>query len=226
VKHPSFIATAAALATVILFTSVSAAPVTYDIDPSHSYVGFQIRHLMSKVTGQFGEYAGTLTYDAENPAASKVEATIQAASIDTNNEKRDGHLKSDDFFDVEKFPSITFVSKSVAVDGKKLTLTGDLTMHGSVDEAGKVQPITKPVTLNGEVTGMIGEPGKRRAGFSVTGTVNRKDFGITWNKTLDQDNTLLGDDVAIMIDVEAVEKAPAAAEAAQGGTTKTEATNK
>jgi polyisoprenoid-binding protein YceI len=215
VKHQSFIATAAALATVVLLSSASAAPVTFELDPAHTHIGFQIRHLVSKVYGQFNQFAGTLIYDAEKPTASSVEVTIQTATIDTNNDKRDGHLKSADFFDAEKFPTITFKSKSVAVDGQKLTLNGDLTMHG----------ITKPVTLNGEIGGVIGDPGKRMAGFSVTGTIDRKAFDITWNRTLDQDNTLLGEDVAIQIDVEANEKAPATAAAGEGAA-KTEATNK
>jgi polyisoprenoid-binding protein YceI len=215
VKHLFSIAIAVAFATIAL-SPVGAAPVTYELDPAHTHVGFQIRHLVSKVSGQFNRFTGTLVYDPDSPSASSVETAIETASIDTNNEKRDGHLKSADFFDAEKHPTITFKSKSVAVDGQKLTLAGDLTMHG----------VTKPVTLNGEIGGVIGDPGKRKAGFSVTGTVNRKDFGIIWNKTLDNDSTLLGDDVAIQIDVEANEKAPATAEAATSGAAQTEATNK
>ena len=209
------LAIAAMFATIAL-SPVGAAPVTYELDPAHTHVGFQIRHLVSKVSGQFDKFTGTLVYDPDNVAASSVEATIETASIDTNNEKRDGHLKSADFFDAEKNPTITFKSKTVAVEGQKLTLAGDLTMHG----------VTKPVTLTGEVGGVIGDPGKRKAGFSVTGTINRKDFEIVWNKTLDQNTTLLGDDVAIQIDVEANEKAPATAGAAPTGAAKTEATNK
>jgi polyisoprenoid-binding protein YceI len=216
VKHSSFIATVAALATAVLFSSASAAPVTYDLDPAHTYVGFQIRHLVSKVTGQFNQFSGTLIYDPDKPMASSVEATIQTASIDTNNEKRDGHLKSADFFDAEKFPTITFVSKGVTVEGQKLTLNGDLTMHG----------ITKPVTLNGEIGGVIGDVGKRKAGFSVAGTIDRKAFDITWNRALDNDSTLLGDEVRIQIDVEANEKVAAAAADSKDQPAKVEATNK
>jgi polyisoprenoid-binding protein YceI len=217
VKHHSSMAAAAALATVALVSAAQAAPVTYELDPAHTHVGFRIRHIVSNVSGQFDQFTGPLIYDAENPAGSSVETTIQTASIDTNNDKRDGHLKSPDFFDAEKNPTITFKSKTVAVDGKKLTLAGDLTMHG----------ITKPVTLTGEVGGVMGQTPKRKAGFSVTGTINRKDWDITWNRTLDQDNTLLGDDVALQIDVEANEKAPATASTeATDKPAKVEATNK
>lgn len=179
--------------------SAQAAPETYEIDPAHSHVGFRIRHLVGKVSGQFNTFAGTIIHDAANPAASSVEVTIDAASIDTNEAKRDGHLQSPDFFDVAKNPQIIFKSRAVKIDGTKLGVEGDLTMHG----------VTKPVTLAGEVGGtMQGPGGSKRAGFTASTTLNRKEFGIEWNKTFDQGGTLLGDDVAVEIAVEAVQKAP------------------
>jgi len=198
------------------FAPAYAAPVIYEIDAAHSAVTFRIRHLMSKVPGSFSTVKGTIVYDAEKPQASSVDATIESASIDTNNDKRDEHLRGTDFFDTAKFPTIDFKSKSVTAEGGKLTVLGDLTMHG----------VTKPVTLTGEVGGVVKDPtGKNpaRAGFSLAGTVDRKEFGIVWNKSLDQSNTLLGDDVAVQLDIEATEKVekaeePKAGEPAQAAT--------
>jgi len=174
-----------------------AAPETYEIDVSHSHVGFQIRHLIGRVSGQFNKFAGIIVHDEANPAASSVEVTIDPASIDTNDAKRDGHLQSPDFFDVAKHPEMRFKSRAVKIDGKKLAVEGDLTMHG----------VTRPVTLTGEVGGtMAGPGGAKRAGFTASTTINRKDFGIEWNKTFDQGGTLLGDDVTVSIAIEAVQK--------------------
>jgi polyisoprenoid-binding protein YceI len=188
----------AVLAGALAAGSVAQAkPVTWDIDQAHSGVTFTIRHFFSKVPGSFDTFSGTIVYDAENPAASSTQIEIQATSINTKNERRDGHLRSADFFDVEKHPTITFKSTAVKdLGGGKHELTGDLTMHG----------VTKPVTL--AVTFLGAGPtmrGAQRAGFEATGTINRKDFGIVWNTTLDQGGTMLGDDVAITIGIEAVE---------------------
>jgi len=175
---------------------VQASPITWAIDPVHSEVGFTIRHIWSKVPGKFTKFDGTIVYDPQNPAAASVKAVIEAASINTGNEMRDGDLKSGKFFDVAKYPTITFQSVKVtpATDGA-LKVEGNLTMHG----------VTKPVTLDakflGAGPGMEGEP---RSGFEATTTVNRKDFGIVWNKTLDQGQMLLGDDVTIRINIEGV----------------------
>jgi polyisoprenoid-binding protein YceI len=170
---------------------------TWAVDPAHSETTFVIRHLLSKVSGRFDSFDARIVTDAAKPESSSVEFTIQAASIDTNNDKRDAHLRSADFFDVEKHPTITFKSTAVKdLGGGKHELTGDLTMHG----------VTKPVTL--AVTFLGAGPtmrGAQRAGFEATGTINRKDFGIVWNTTLDQGGTMLGDDVAITIGIEAVE---------------------
>lgn len=180
-----------------------AAPETYEIDLSHSSVGFRIRHLVGRVAGQFDKFAGTIIYDAADPAVSSVDVMIDAASIDTNDAKRDGHLTSPDFFDVARFPELRYKSRAVKIEGAQLTVDGDLTMHG----------VTRPVTLRGEVGGVMPGPGGvKRAGFTASTTLNRKDFGVVWNKTFDQGGTLLGDDVAVEIAIEAVQKAEAAAQ--------------
>ena len=173
--------------------SALAATETLNIDPNHTRVGFSVRHFFTPVRGEFKTVSGTIALDQANLNASSVNVEIDAASINTNNDKRDNHLRSDDFFAVEKNPKITFVSKSIAVKDGKGTMSGDLTMRG----------VTKPVTLNVSVEG-IGKQGPGTiAGFTATGTVNRKDYGISWNRTLDQGGTMLGDDVTLEITVEA-----------------------
>ena len=198
---------AAVLALSASAGAVFAATETLNIDPGHSQVGFGIRHFFTQVQGEFKTVSGTIEIDQANLNATRVNVEIETASISTNNDRRDGHLKSADFFDAEKNPKITFVSKSVDIKGMKGTMTGDLTMHG----------ITKPVTLNVEVGGFgkMGPTGTV-AGFNATGTLDRKDYGITWNKVLDQGGTMLGDDVTLTINVEAKTpmKAPPPAPAA------------
>ena len=170
-----------------------AATETLNIDPSHTRVGFSVRHFFTPVKGEFKTVSGTIALDQANLSASQVSVEIDAASVNTNNDRRDNHLRTADFFDVEKNPKITFVSKSIAVKDNKGTMTGDLTMRG----------VTKPVTLDVQVEG-IGKQGPGTiAGFTATGKVNRKDYGINWNKTLDQGGTMLGDDVTLEITVEA-----------------------
>lgn len=186
----------------VLFAAVPALRAeVYVIDASHSQVGFRVRHLVGKVPGRFTSFSGTVDYVPGKPKSWKVDATIDPASINTDNVKRDGHLKNADFFDVEKFPTMTFKSTKVTdVKGDSAKLHGDLTMHG----------VTKPVVLDLEVGGTTKDPwGNTRAGFSATGTIDRKDFGIVWNKALDTGGVMLGDDVAITLDIEAVLKAPA-----------------
>jgi polyisoprenoid-binding protein YceI len=184
-------------AALLLALSAQAAPVTYKIDPAHSETGFTVRHLFSKVNGRFNTFMGTFVYDAGNPAASSVNVEIEATSIFTGQDRRDAHLRSADFFDVEKFPKLTFVSKSVKAAGKdKLEIAGDLTMHG----------VTKPVTLVATyLGGGPGMDGANRVGFEATGQLNRKDFGVSWNKALDKGGMLLGDDVDLRIAIEAME---------------------
>ena len=206
---------AAVLTALSLCTLASAslsAPQTFNIDPVHSQVGFGIRHFFSRVPGRFNEFSGTLQLDEKNLAASSVEATIKTASIFTSNERRDGHLRSQDFFWADSFPTLTFKSTKVTPGANgKLQIAGDLTMRG----------VTKPVVLDGSFLGAgeIGIGGRSmgyRASFEATTTVNRKDYGISWNKVLDQGGTMLGDDVAITIAIEAVRAEPEKA-AATGG---------
>jgi polyisoprenoid-binding protein YceI len=153
--------------------------------------------MLSRVSGTFGDWRGTLTGDPAAWTGGSTEIVIQAASIDTRNEKRDSDLRSPDFFDVATYPEVTFRSKSVSVTGSAVTLKGELTMRG----------VTKPVTLTGEYLGSAGQGPKQRVGFHVTGTVNRQDFGITWNRTLDAGGLLLGDEVELDISIEAVRAA-------------------
>jgi polyisoprenoid-binding protein YceI len=191
----------AAMALGLAVASASAAPVAYNIDPTHSEVGFKIRHFFSKVPGRFNDFSGTVMLDDKDLAASSVDVTIQTASIYTNNERRDNHLRSEDFFSAEKFPAITFKSTKVTPgDGGKFKVDGDLTMRG----------VTKPVTLDAELVGQgaVGRGGSSIAGFEATTTVNRKDFGILWNKTLDNGSTLLDDMVTINLGIEADKDEP------------------
>ena len=192
-RRLSAVFAAAALALALAAGVASAATETINLDPSHTRVGFSIRHFFTPVRGEFKNVQGTIALDQADLNASKVQVEIETASINTNNEKRDNHLRSADFFDAEKNPKITFVSKSIAVKDNKGTMTGDLTMHG----------VTKPVTLAVEVGG-IGKMGPGTiAGFTASGKIDRKDYGLTWNKTLDQGGTMLGDDVTLEITVEA-----------------------
>ena len=189
------------LSTLLFAAQAFAAPQVYEIDPVHSRVEFTIRHMFSKVTGNFGTFKGTIRYDAADPAASSVNAEIDASSIDTNNERRDGHLKSPDFFDVAKYPTITFTSTKVKTDSDgKIKVEGTLTMHG----------VQKQVNLDVAYLGAgPGLDGVVRSGFEGLTKVDRKDYGIVWNKALDKGSTLLGDDVQISLEIEAVAPTPA-----------------
>lgn len=178
-----------------------AAPVVYKVDADHSGVGFSVRHIVTNVPGRFKDFAGTIQHDKETPANSKVEFTIQAASIDTANADRDGHLRTADFLDVEKFPTLTFTSTQVkAADKDTLEVTGDLTIHG----------VTKKVTIPVDFLGTAKTPNGEKAGYESQFTINRKDFGIVWNRVMDA-GPILGEDVKITINIEADRQAPAAA---------------
>jgi polyisoprenoid-binding protein YceI len=168
---------------------------SYSIDKVHSQVGFRIRHLVGKVSGRYTDFQGTILADPAKPEASSVEFTIKAASIDTGNSQRDDHLRSPDFFDVAKNPEITFRSRKVTPAGKdRYDVLGTLTMHG----------VAKEITLPVSFLGLGKDPwGNDRAGFEISTTLNRKDFGIVWNKTLDTGGLMLGDDVEVTIDLEA-----------------------
>ena len=171
---------------------------TFAIDPTHSEVGFQIRHFVSQARGRFNEFSGTVDMDPKNLPASSVDFKIKAASIDTNQADRDKHLRSPEFFDVEKFPEITFKSKSIKATGKDTyDVTGTLTLHG----------VSKDITLPVTYLGQVKDPrGNTHAGFSTGITLNRKDYGIVWNQALDAGGAMLGDDVKVNIDLETIKK--------------------
>lgn len=180
-----------------LTLAVSAQAATYKIDSSHSTVGFKVRHLaISSVPGKFGEFEGTFDFDPTKIEASKTDAKIKLASIDTTDKKRDEHLKGDDFFAVAKYPEMKFVSKEVTdVNGSTFKVTGDLTLHG----------VTKPVTLDVEYAGMATDPwGNERAGFSATTKIHRKDFGLAWSKVLETGALVVGDEVTVNLEIEGV----------------------
>lgn len=194
---------AAALAAVLAASPAFAAE-TFVIDKGHSEVSFQIRHMMTKVRGRFNEFEGRIHADRGRPEASSVELTIQANSIDTANANRDKDLRGADFFDVDKHPTITFKSTRIKSTGKDAyDVTGNLTMRGVTKE------ITLPVTFLGFMKNMRGVDA---AGFETSATLNRKDFGIVWNRTLDAGGVLLGDEVQVSINLETrLENAPPAA---------------
>lgn len=169
---------------------------TYKIDPAHSEVFFQVRHLVTKVRGRFSDFEGTITYDEANPAASSVNFSIKTASIDTNVSDRDTHLRSADFFSAEEHPTLTFRSKKITKKGgDSYDVVGDLSMRGTTKE------ITLPVTFLGNAT----DPwGGKRVGFEAETTVNRKDYGLNWNAALETGGFLVGDDVKINLSIQAV----------------------
>lgn len=170
----------------------------YKIDPAHSQATFKVKHLgISWVTGRFDKLQGSFEYNPENLSESKVEAAIEAASVDTDVQQRDDHLRSPDFFDVATYPEIKFVSKEVrGGEGDKFQIVGDLTIHG----------VTRPVTLDSELGGTVKDPwGNLRAAFSGSTTINRKDFGLTWNKALEAGGLLVGEEVHIQLSVEGVQ---------------------
>ena len=186
------------LAAAALATSPLLAADTYAVDKGHSEATFTIKHLVSKVSGRFNDFGGNISLDATKPEQSSVEFTIKAASVNTDNADRDKHLRSPEFFDVEKNPEITFKSGKVTPAGKdKFNVDGTLTIHG----------VSKPVTLPVEFGGFAKDPwGNDKAGFTVETTLNRKDYGLVWNKTLDQGGYLLGDEVKIVINLETIKK--------------------
>jgi len=175
---------------------------TFSIDPAHSEVGFTIRHLVSNVRGRFNEFSGKVNLDPKNLPSSSVDFHIKSTSIDTSVPDRDKHLRSADFFDVEKFPEITFKSESIKATGKdRFDVTGTLTLHG----------VSKKVTLPVTYLGQVKDPwGGTRAGFETVTTLNRKDFGIVWNKALDNGGVMLGEDVKVDINLETKADTPAA----------------
>ncbi|HYJ27456.1 MAG TPA: YceI family protein [Nocardioides sp.] len=171
----------------------------YTLDASHTRVGFVARHAMvTKVRGHFSQLEGTAHIDTAAPAGSKVDLTIDVASVDTGNPDRNGHLTSPDFFDAEKFPTITFTSTQVERDGDTWNVTGDLT----------IKDVTKPVTIEFEQTGSAIDPfGNTRVGFEGEITVNRKDWGLAWNAALETGGVLVSDKIKLEFDVSAIRNA-------------------
>lgn len=174
-----------------------AAVETWQVDAAHSEVNFRVRHFMSKVRGTFTVWGGTVAVDPANWSTAQVNVDIKTASIDTQNERRDGHLKSPDFFAADSFPSITFKSTKVEKKGKDgIVLTGLLTMKG----------VTKPVTLTGTMVGMQKDmQGKQRAGVEARGVINRMDYGVSWNRTV-EGAAMLGDEVEVEVTLELVKQ--------------------
>jgi len=175
---------------------------SYAIDPTHSRIGFVARHAMvTKVRGSFNEFDGFGYFDAEDPARSHLELTIQATSIDTRNADRDGHLRSNDFFDMETYPEITFASTAIEqVDPESYRVTGDLTIKG----------VTKPITVDVEYTGTAVDPyGNWRIGLEGTTTINRKDWGVSWNAALEAGGVLVSEKVTLEFEVSAIRTADA-----------------
>jgi polyisoprenoid-binding protein YceI len=170
----------------------------WEIDSSHSGVHFTVRHLVvAKVRGQFTRWSGRLRVEDGDLASASVEVVIDASSIDTGVADRDTHLRSADFLDVEKFPEITFKGKTAEKRGEVLTVTGDLTIHG----------VTREAALEVEYAGETKDPwGNQRVGFSARTAIDRKDFGLTWNQALEAGGVLVGDRIAIEIEVEAVKQ--------------------
>lgn len=176
--------------------SLQAETAHWDIDPDHSLIEFRVAHMViSKTSGRFLDYRGFVEMDANAKTINAIQASINADSINTNHEKRDGHLRNTDFLDVKQFPTITYTMKTVQKEGEAYKVVGNLTLRG----------VTKEVTLTGTLNGVTKDPwGNTRAGFTADGKLNRKDFGMVWNKTLDTGGLVVGDDVHIHVDIECI----------------------
>jgi len=174
--------------------------IVYQVDPAHSAAHFSVRHMMiANVRGEFAKVSGSFAYDSENPANSTIDAVIDVASLRTNDSDRDQHLKSADFFDLEKYPQITFRSKSVQPEDGELLVRGDLTIHGVTREI--------PLRVEGPTPEAKDPWGNIRVGATATGKINRKDFGLGWNVALEAGGVLVGEEIKISIDVQGVRKA-------------------
>jgi len=170
-------------------------PTTWNIDPVHTHVQFSVRHMMvSNVKGVFSKTSGTVVLDDSDFTQAQVQVSIEAASLDTREPQRDAHLRSADFLDAEKYPTLTFRSTQISPDGDGYSMSGDLTIHG----------VTKPVTFAVEApTPVAKDPwGGTRRGFEATGEINRKDFGLGWNQALETGGVLVGDKIKISLEVE------------------------
>jgi polyisoprenoid-binding protein YceI len=174
--------------------SAPGAPAVWTIDNTHSGVGFQIRHFVSKVRGKFKEVKGTITADESTWQNAVVDVEIATASISTDNDKRDAHLRSPDFFAADSFPVIRFRSTRIERSGDNAKIYGDLTLRG----------VTRPVVLEGALTGIMKSPQGDRVGFEAATTINRLDYGVKWNRAAEAGGAMLGDEVRIEINIEAV----------------------
>jgi polyisoprenoid-binding protein YceI len=186
-------------AIVLAALALPALAADYSIDSAHSAAQFSVRHLMvSNVRGEFGKLTGKVVYDDARPTATTVEASVDVSTVSTREPQRDTHLKSADFFDVAQYPSFTFKSTSVKKTSQGLDVTGELTIHG----------VSKPVVLHvSGITKEIKDPfGLLRRGATATTVINRKDFGMTWNKNLDGGGVVVGDEVTITLDIEVTRK--------------------
>jgi polyisoprenoid-binding protein YceI len=173
---------------------------TWKIDPSHSAIAFSVRHMVvSKTRGRFTKWSGQLRFDPENPSASSVEVNIEPGSVDTADADRDAHLRSADFFDVEKYPTASFRSAKVEdKGGDRYRVTGDLTVHG----------VTRPVVLEVTYEGSGKDPwGGERGGFTASTSIDRKQFGLEWNKALETGGLLVGEKVDLTLEIEAIKQA-------------------
>jgi polyisoprenoid-binding protein YceI len=177
-------------------TTVATATRTYQIDKSHSEATFQVRHLLTKVRGRFSDFDGNITVDEAEPERSSVSITIEARSVDTNEPNRDAHLRSADFFSVDEFATLSFASTDIAPAGDhRFNVTGDLTIRG----------VTKRIVVPATFLGRATDPwGKERLGFETEFTINRKDFGLTWNAALETGGFLVGDDVRVTLSIQAI----------------------
>jgi polyisoprenoid-binding protein YceI len=194
-------AVAAAQGSTPAQSSRASAPVkalpTWKIDVAHSELSFTIRHMVSKVRGQFDEWTGSIVADPADWTSASVDVVAQTSSINTNNERRDADLRSENHFDADRNPTVTFKSTKVTrLPGDSVAVAGNLTIHG----------ITRPIVLRGHLTAITGAPGKRRAGFEAEATINRQDYNMTWNRIV-EGTAMLGDDVRIEIAIAAVEQA-------------------
>ncbi len=176
-------------------TDTATRTTTWTIDPNHSTVGFAVKHMMfATVRGRFNDVAGTIRFDPDHIERSSVDVTIQTASVDTGIGPRDADLRSANFFDVERFPTMSFHSTSVEGDGERFTVHGQLTIKGT----------TRPIALAAEYQGRGANPaGAEVAGFAATGKLNRRDFGLTWNQALESGGVLVGDDIKLNLEIEA-----------------------
>jgi len=189
-------------ALVVLLVAVGggeclAAAERYNVDADHSIVGLSVAHMViSKTTGRFTDYAGFIEMDSDGKTVRSIEAVIKTASVDTNHQKRDTHLRGPDFFNVEKYPTMTYKMTSYEKQADQYVAIGDLTLLG----------VTRPIVLTGTFNGVLPKDpmGNTRAGFSAEGKINRKDFGMNWNKALDNGGLVVGNEVAIRLEIECI----------------------